>query len=167
MKCQMFTATITGTAHTSTSPVVRARRMKRLTCKSSSAIAVPSTIVRETHTAVNSSGAQDDVPELAVVEDSRVVRRADPAALVPDQLEQAVLLKGHLGQQIQRIGQDDADHRNRRRQQHIWSSRLPDAAPAEAPSPRGGDDPALGDGRHSSSFGREATHAPVFRILVI
>jgi hypothetical protein len=36
---------------------------------------------------------EQDMPEDAVVEDLRVVLRADPHALVTDQLEQAVVLK--------------------------------------------------------------------------
>jgi hypothetical protein len=48
----MSTATITGTDQTRTRPVVRAICMKRLSLRSSSAIAVPSTIVSVTFTAV-------------------------------------------------------------------------------------------------------------------
>jgi hypothetical protein len=84
-----------------------------------------------------------------------------------DSSPDAVALARENSEQVERIGQHEADHGRGRQQQDVRSGRLPDSAPAEAPSPRGGNEPALGDGRHSSSFGREATHAPVFRILVI
>jgi hypothetical protein len=45
---------------------------------------------------------------------------------------------------------------------------MPYALPRKRPPPpRGDGDIALGDGGHWDSFGRESTHAPVFRILVI
>ena len=129
---------------------------------------MPNTMVSDTVTTVNTTVREHHTPELAVVEDLGVVRGADPPPLVPDQLEEAVLLERHLDEQVQRIGQDDADGRNRRGQQRIGSSRVPDSLPCKAaPPPRGEWELALGDGRHSCSFGREATHAPVFRILVI
>ena len=85
-----------------------------------------------------------------------------------DQLEEAVLLERHPHEEVHRVPEDDADRHRRRREEGVGRSGVPEALPCQAsPPPRGEWELALGDGRQGCSFGREATHAPVFRILVI
>ena len=68
------------------------------------------------------------------MEDAGVVVDPDPAALVADQLEQAVLLEREDDDLVERVAEHERDHEQRRRDEHVR-----DAAggypPAQTPPP--------------------------------
>src|SRR5205085_4435513 len=63
--------------------------------------------------------AQERVPEDAVVEHGAEVVQADPLTLVPDQLEEAVMLEREPDEEVERVGEDRADHGDRRREEQV------------------------------------------------
>ena len=95
-------------------------------------------------------GAQEHRPELAVVEDLRVVVEADPLALVRDQLEEAVLLERERDELVERV----PEHRRRSRGAPARAART---APERGPPGAWTDDepalrPARSGGRSRSSL---------------
>ena len=64
-------------------------------------------------------GADERVPEDLVVQDRPEVREPDADALVPDQLEQAVLLEREPDEEVERVPEDQPDRDDDRRDQRV------------------------------------------------
>jgi len=87
-------------------------RTQPLTRTSRSAISVPPTIVRPTLHDREDHRPEDCVPEDLVVQDGGEVLEPDPLALVPNQLEQRVVLEREPDEAVDRIAKDRRERRN-------------------------------------------------------
>ena len=70
---------------------------------------------------------QERVPEHAVVEHEPEVVQADPLALVPDQLEQPVVLEREPDEVVERVSQHRRDHRGCGEEEHVRGGATPEA----------------------------------------
>src|SRR6476646_1060509 len=94
------------------------------------------------------------VPEDRVGEDGSVVVEPDPGSGMSDQLEERVVLERELAEPVQRVPQNDADHDDDRRDQHVGNGAAGGTAPDTAPPP-GRPQERPGGGGRAGPFGHQ------------